>query len=850
MIVEKIQHSIKADQKNLVFYFDADGSVKEELSAIEEAGIKVIEVNNNFFQLKYQLEYELSGQQVFVYHNYPKPNGAALKKYPLLDLLKANTELRLDDVSEFLGQYQLPGHMEVFIKPYIKQLKTKTNQKKLAKILDAQHLTEDTLKRGLISIALDFSTVASKNECIAKLLVLSTQEPEFAKAIKALEEQELLENVQKWLKLLVDESEEITIDFIKRVACKLKYNYLTQLIDHTVKEDSYGKLKLNNPADVNRVQAFFNDWKENKVLSNSLDEVLTDVAAAVDSLKVLKWYGPQEDYGYYSEQMVAEIIQGFYATVQQNPVQVSEECGKWLRPGFTTEANRLQVQFIDYVAKAYSVLAANSGFNFHRPEEFIEAYKNELYKVDYYYRKALVVFDDVQDKLFEYEEKAKELHAAISEKYDRFLIDLNVKWQTALKDIQFNYEAIKVDKQYNFYTDNIRSFNNKLVVIISDALRYELGQELYEDLLSESKNNVAIEPCLASIPSYTNLGMSNLLPNTGLELEKGDGEMVFKINGISTASTNRAAILQAAEAESDTIDFVELKRMDKTAKRAFFRKNRITYVYHDRVDAMGDKRRTEHQTFEAGVKALDDLKWMIRNISGEMSIPNIMITADHGFIYNYNELPEANREDTPKTTGFDRKHIRFVVADEFESEIDGYQFPMRNTTNIDTDLKIAIPRATNRYRRQGSGIQFVHGGASMQELLTPVIKYYKHKTEILKTVSFKRIDSVDKITSGSLKLQLLQDEAVSNRLKAVEVVFGLYGDDGKLLSNEVEVNFNSVSSNPRERFYEAILYLTTAGSKATYCHLRGFDKKDNSKLNPVGVNEIIKISSLMEKDEF
>jgi hypothetical protein len=64
------------------------------------------------------------------------------------------------------------------------------------------------------------------------------------------------------------------------------------------------------------------------------------------------------------------------------------------------------------------------------------------------------------------------------------------------------------------------------------------------------------------------------------------------------------------------------------------------------------------------------------------------------------------------------------------------------------------------------------------------------------------------------------------------------------------VNFNSVSSNPRERFYEAILYLTTAGSKATYCHLRGFDKKDNAKLNPVGVNEIIKISSLMEKDEF
>ena len=850
MIVEKVQHSIKTDQKNLVFYFDADGSVKEELPAIKEAGIKVIEVKSNFFQLKYQLEYELSGEQVFVYHNYSKPNDTELKKYPLLDLLKANTELRLDDISEFLAQFQLPDHMESFIKPYIKQLKTKTNQKKLAKILDAQHLTEDTLKLGLISLALDFNTVVSKNECLAKLLIISQDTKSFEKAIKTLNELELADVIQKWIKLLTNESGELTLDFIKQVACKLKYNYLTQLIDHTVKEDDYAKLKLNNSSDINRIQAFFNDWKENKTLAGSLDDVLNEVAFSVDSLKVLSWYGTQADYGYYSDQMVSEIIQGFYFNVQKSPQQISEECTKWLRPNFTTGVNYLQIQFIDYVARTYSILAVNRSFDYHRPEEFIDAYKKELYKVDYYYRKALVVFDQVQDKLFEYEEKAKELHAAISERYDRFIIDLNVKWQSSLKDIQFNFDEINVDKQYNFYTDNIRSFNNKLVVIISDALRYELGQELYEDLLSESKNNVAIEPCLASIPSYTNLGMSNLLPNTGLELEKGDNDMVFKINGTSTVSTNRAAILQSVEPESDTIDFSDLKRMDKAEKRAFFRKNRITYVYHDRVDSMGDKKRTEHQTFEAGVKALDDLNWMIRNISGEMSIPNIIVTSDHGFIYNYNELPEANREDTPKTKGYDRKHVRFVVAEDFENEIDGYEVPMRNTTNIDTDLKVAIPRATNRYRRQGAGIQFVHGGASMQELLTPVIKYYKHAKEIKKTVTFKRIDNTDRITSGSLKLQLIQDEAVSNNLKAADMVFGLYGDDGKMLSNEVEVNFNSVSSSPKERYFEAILYLTTEGSRATYCHLKGFDKKDKSKLNPVGVNEIIKISSLMEKDEF
>ena len=351
MIVEKVQHSIKTDQKNLVFYFDADGSVKEELPAIKEAGIKVIEVKSNFFQLKYQLEYELSGEQVFVYHNYSKPNDTELKKYPLLDLLKANTELRLDDISEFLAQFQLPDHMESFIKPYIKQLKTKTNQKKLAKILDAQHLTEDTLKLGLISLALDFNTVVSKNECLAKLLIISQDTKSFEKAIKTLNELELADVIQKWIKLLTNESGELTLDFIKQVACKLKYNYLTQLIDHTVKEDDYAKLKLNNSSDINRIQAFFNDWKENKTLAGSLDDVLNEVAFSVDSLKVLSWYGTQADYGYYSDQMVSEIIQGFYFNVQKSPQQISEECTKWLRPNFTTGVNYLQIQFIDYVAR-------------------------------------------------------------------------------------------------------------------------------------------------------------------------------------------------------------------------------------------------------------------------------------------------------------------------------------------------------------------------------------------------------------------------------------------------------------------------------------------------------------------
>lgn len=57
-------------------------------------------------------------------HAFPKPNDSELKKYPLLDLLKANVELRLDDASEFLLEHRLPNYNLPLVKHCIKILPT------------------------------------------------------------------------------------------------------------------------------------------------------------------------------------------------------------------------------------------------------------------------------------------------------------------------------------------------------------------------------------------------------------------------------------------------------------------------------------------------------------------------------------------------------------------------------------------------------------------------------------------------------------------------------------------------------------------------------------------------------
>jgi uncharacterized protein (TIGR02687 family) len=849
MFADKVIQTLTQSEKNILFYFDTDGSKKEELTTIENAGIKVVEVTQNYFELKYKLEMEWSAEKVFLYHPFAKPEGKKVKKYPLLDLLSANIELKLDEVSEFIAEYKLPEYHTNVITKYFKLLKTKSNQKKLARILDPENFNEDNLKRGLLSIILDFNSVEDKFNCMNKWISLTLDENKWNKTNTSLEELELDTLLISWFDNLLDTKEEIlSIEAATNWVTKLKYNVLIANATKILASDTYTSLKLKRAADSYKLLKFFEEWQKNQVTNKFIEQIFSTLGNKVNATAILNWYGTAIEYGYYSEEMLDAIMKMLYSEVSTNALKTKEECIRWRKDDAISEFIKDQINFLYHAASMYAILESYKSFRFNTAEAYINEYTNELHKVDYNYRKAVTAFDNVRDHLEEFEYTALPVFEALNSKYDRFLIEFNGEWQKLLAENNFNFHNINCNKQFNFYEDNLKGVDYKMAVIISDAFRYELGFELYNDLLAESKNNLTIQPCLASIPSYTNLGMTNLLPNNGITVEKGEQDLVYKINGKPINSQNRQAILQENVPESVTIDYAEIIKFDRDTGRKFFIENKLVYIYHDWIDAIGDKKRTEHETLEETSKAADQIKRLIKKIHG-WNILHVLVTSDHGFLFNHNELKESDREMLPKGKGYIKDNTRFVISDGFEGKQEGYVFDMKNTTNIETDLKIAIPRAINRYRKQGNvGVQFVHGGASIQELITPVIKYYKQKKETTETVTFRRIDNVNRIATGTIKVTLFQNDPVTNDLKSLDISIGLYNDNGVLLSNEVVVSCNATSKNPKERMFELFLTLNTMGSKATFCYLRAFDTKDKNKLNPIVLNDLITISTLMEMD--
>ncbi len=457
----------------------------------------------------------------------------------------------------------------------------------------------------------------------------------------------------------------------------------------------------------------------------------------------------------------------------------------------------------DYMVLEYSlyffnkITTINDVKNIKTIEEFVKSYEDKYQEIDYIYRKFSTAAINVENS-----DIYKDLIELINNKYDMdFIQEIQEKWYKLISE-KNDYNINTIEKQQDFYKNNIEAFENKkerVFVIISDALRYECGKELYLEI-NKFASNTEIRSMLGTVPSYTKLGMVALLPHGKLSFDKDD---VLVDNNKTSTISERDKILKNKFADSLAIKYEDLMSKTKNDWKKDLSGNKIIYIYHNVIDKAGEH--DENKVFMACDTCIKELKKLIIDLHTTFSSVSLFVTSDHGFFYQ-NKKVESHMKTEKVKDGV-------LIKDRYTYTTDKVQEP--GILSIDmsyiTDTKdkyVNIPKSYNQFYKQGNYNSYIHGGALPEELILPLI-YVKTKREdskgnnrLGKKVSITYSGLSRKITNAITYLDFVQDNSVSDELRECRYILHFEDEDGNRISDETTIVANLSSKDIKDRYFK------------------------------------------------
>ncbi len=455
-------------------------------------------------------------------------------------------------------------------------------------------------------------------------------------------------------------------------------------------------------------------------------------------------------------------------------------------------------------------------------KNIVDEYTSRLFKVDSSYRYFYYYYDQIEDST-----KFEELRDLVENIYtNEFLNKITTNWSKEFVDADGD-TGLKLQRR--FYYDFIDTVKERTVVIISDALRYEVAYSLYDSLLSDEKCTPSItavqgvlpsytplgmasllphnklsytedydvlvddKPCVSTVqresiavqgvlPSYTPLGMASLLPHNKLSYTEDYDVLVDDKPCVSTVQ--RESILKEFNENSTCEQFDSVKNMKREDLRQLFTGNDVIYIYHNQIDARGDAANTENEVFNACEEAINEIHTLIRKIATRTSTTHFIVTADHGFIYKRDKLCTSDKISATRGDSY-KLGQRYLLSDSACDVAGVYSMPLSKIISNDEDRFVSFPMASDIFKSPGAGQNFVHGGCSPQEMLVPVvdIKVRKGKRET-SVAKINVISSLSKITNLITNVEFIQTEPVSDVVKETSYKIYFVDDNENKISNE------------------------------------------------------------------
>jgi uncharacterized protein (TIGR02687 family) len=797
----------EGSRRHIVFWYDHDASFVDAIEELDLDGIKIWTLSeNNAFYTKRLLEKEDTVSNYLIYAPFPQP---ANEDNWLLDMLLYSAEFSADKVSMLMNELHLvDSSLRNFLSEQISFFNNKDRYQKLL-ALSPGSWNKDSLEIGIMAVA-----------CKVK-------NADFESIIKALflaginEEDNLL-----WTQLLKWPGKETFWRYVQREygfyteAPSLKKFFLSLLISSLVYQlkteiPSRWKQYLNENT-ANSV-VFISHWMENREDSHRYDELAKYFE---DELQVRKYLADWrlEDYlecdvlEIFDKAVILEIINTMLAGGQ--------EYGRYA----DIIARRRSSHWYDKFSNVYGALEAAINLFFFQKEHqhgFVQpnagslfaAYTQDYYQADQYYRHFYLYYDRVAEQ-----DILKNLRPLVENLYDNgFLQLLSQVWGERVQDELLNRWPIPlIEQQSSFYENHVfpvieKNERDKVFVIISDALRYESAQELNTRLNRSGKGIAELQAMQGVLPSYTKLGMASLLP--GKEYCINNKARVLVDGKETTSKEQRQQILQDKYAQSIILDLDEFTDFSSEEGSKLIRPYRVIYLYHDIIDATGDKPASEKRVFSAVEETINELHKKVLALVSKFSATRVFVTADHGFLYKREPLVESDKIVKDNAECIDQNR-RFMITDNTVVAPGILSINMDYLLGDGCGLRAIVPRGMQRFKIQGPGANYVHGGASLQEIVIPLIKYKnvrgsKIREKMLRKVDVKLTNTSHKITNNTFTLQFFQTEKVSDKRIPRKLLVAMWDmvDGEKKISNEKPIIADKTSDRADERTFSIRLTL-------------------------------------------
>lgn len=305
--------------------------------------------------------------------------------------------------------------------------------------------------------------------------------------------------------------------------------------------------------------------------------------------------------------------------------------------------------------------------------------------------------------------------------------------------------------QTDIYPEVVQSGGPKVAYFLVDAMRYEMGVELSEQL--QGVQELVVRAAVAAPPTITPIGMAALLPgaSTSFSITDNRGKLAACVD--DTVLGDLATRLRFLKSRvPGVVDITLEKVLDSSVQKlsSAVEDASLIVVRSQEIDLVGET---------SDLLARSVMDTLIGNIAravrrlASAGVESFVVAADHGHQFSLRK-EEDMRTDSPggETVALHRR----CWAGRGGSTPPGTVRVSGAALGYDTDLDFVFPIGLGVFKAGGS-LSYHHGGISLQEIVVPILSFRIPKAAGARSLqqSVQLVDVPKELTNRTFGVRLI-----------------------------------------------------------------------------------------------